>query len=463
MKKIINRIVFTLLITASVLMGSCTTEDLNPSLEQNKEGSEAIITTADLEGILKGAYNRMTSFEYYGRDYIVTNEVRTPNTWANGRSGRFTTEAGFAYNANGTYIWDNAYAVIASANIIINADIESLKDFASNGDYAKHLQGQAYAIRALAHFDLVKVYGQQHVDGGSGLGVPYLLEFKGGDGIPPRGTIADNKTQLFIDIKNAFDYMSDDFFDGSKVFISKYTSKALESRMAVWFEMWDVARDASIAVMNSNLYSIVPADQFVNSFAIDGPQNSLFGLAFDSTDNEGINGLEFIYRGTTYGDISVTPNAYYDLYDQGDVRTEILGTEQVGSNLRLRNLKKYPERSSDVTLFRYEEVILNLAEAQMHLNEPTIALGYLNMIPENRNADPYTEATIANILEERRKEFLFEGLYYWDLQRLGMDIVKIDSEQNINQTIPYGDHRRIHPIPRAELDANSNIVQNPGY
>src|SRR5690606_2940688 len=114
-------------------------------------------------------------------------------------------------------------------------------------------------------------------------------------------------------------------------------------------------------------------------------------------------------------------------------------------------------------LFRYEEVILNLAEAQMHLNEPTIALGYLNMIPENRNADPYTEATIANILEERRKEFLFEGLYYWDLQRLGMDIVKIDSEQNINQTIPYGDHRRIHPIPRAELDANSNIVQNPGY
>ena len=463
MKKIINSIAFTLLMTTFVFLGSCTTEDLNPSLEQNKEGSEAIITSADLEGILKGAYNRMTSFEYYGRDYIVTNEVRTPNTWANGRSGRFTTEAEFAYNPNGAYIWDNAYAVIASANIIINADIESLEDFASNGDYAKHLQGQAYAIRALAHFDLVKVYGQQHVDGGSGLGVPYILEFKGGDGIPPRGTIEENRSQLFIDTKNAFEYMSDDFFDSSKEFISKYTAKALDSRMAVWFEMWDVARDASMEVINSNLYSIISADQYVSSFATGGAQNSIFELAYDSTDNEGINGLEYIYRGSSYGDISVTPNAFNNLFSPGDVRTGILGTEQVGSNLRLRNLGKYPERSSNVTLFRYEEVILNLAEAQMHLNAPALALSYLNMIPENRNADTYSEATIANILEERRKEFLFEGFYFWDLQRLGMDILEIDSEQNINQTIPYGDFRRIHPIPRAELDANSNIVQNPGY
>ncbi|MEO5789370.1 MAG: RagB/SusD family nutrient uptake outer membrane protein [Gelidibacter sp.] len=463
MKKIINKIVFTLLIAIPVLMGSCTTEDLNPTLEQNKEGSEAIVTTADLEGILKGAYNRMTNFEYYGRDYIVTNEVRTPNTWANGRSGRFTTEATFAYNSNGQYIWDNAYAVIASANIIINTDIASLKDFSANGDYAKHLQGQAYAIRALAHFDLVKVYGQQYVDGGSGLGVPYLLEFKAGDGIPSRGTIVDNKTQLFIDVKNAFEFMSDDFFDDSKVFISKYTSKALESRMAVWFEMWEVARDASLAVINSKLYSIITEDQYVSSFATGSAKNSIFELAFDSTDNEGINGLEFIYRGASYGDISVTPNAYNLLYSANDVRKNILGTEQVGSNLRLRNLRKYPERSSNVTLFRYEEVILNMAEAQMKLNEPLMALAYLNMIPENRNAETYTVATIDNILKERRKEFLFEGLYFWDLQRLKLDIIKVDPEQNIQQTIPYGDFRRIHPIPRAELDANSNIVQNPGY
>lgn len=462
MKRITNKLVYTFLIAASVVVGSCTTDDLNPSLEQNKEGSEAIVTTSDLEGILKGAYNRMTTTEYYGRDYIVTNEVRTPNTWANGRSGRFTTEAGFAYNSNGQYIWDNAYAVIASANIIINADLESLEDFATNGEYAKHLQGQAYALRALAHFDLVKTYGQQHVDCDN-LGVPYLTEFKGEDGIPARNTIEENRTQLFADIETAFEMMNEEFFDPSKEFLSKYSAKALESRMAVWFEMWEVARDASLAVIESDLYSIIPADQFVASFAGDGAQNSIFELAYDGTDNEGISGLEYIYRGTSYGDISVTPNAFEQLYGEGDVRADVLGTEQVGSNLRLRNLGKYPDRSSNVPIIRYEEVILNLAEALLNLGEPAEALVWLNMIPEHRNAEAYAAATIENILLERRKEFLFEGLYYWDLQRLGMDILQVDTEQNIDETVAYKDFRRIHPIPRAELDANSNIVQNCGY
>lgn len=456
-----NKIVYTMFIAASMAVTSCTTDDLNPALEQNKEGANAIATSSDLEGVLKGAYNRMTASGYYGRDYIVTAEVRTPNTWANGRSGRFTTEAAFAYNANGIYIWDDAYGVIASANIIINADVESLTDANDNADYARHLQGEAYAVRALAHFDLLKTYGQEHVEGN--LGVPYITEFKGEDLIPARGTIEENKANIYSDIEAAFEMMSEDFYDPSKETMSKYSAKALESRFATWWGDWERVRDASMAVVESGLYSIIPADQFVASFSGDGAQNSIFELAYSDVDNAGINGLEYIYRGASYGDISVAPNAFNELYGEGDVRADVYGTEQVGSNLRLRNMGKYPERGSNVPIIRYEEVILNLAEALLNLGEAGEALTYLNMIPAQRNAELYTEATIENILEERRKEFIFEGLYYWDLQRLEMDIVKIDAEQNIAETIPYGDFRRVHPISNAELDANSNIVQNPGY
>lgn len=463
MKRRINKIVYAMFIAGSVAVTSCTTDDLNPSLEQNKEGADAIASSSDLEGILQGTYNRMTSSGYYGRDYIVTNEVRTENTWANGRSGRFTTEAGFAYNSAGTYIWDNAYEVIASANIIINADVESLTDASDNVDYARHLQGEAYAIRALAHFDLIKTYGQEHVDGGNNLGVPYVTEFKGEDLIPARGTIDENKAMLYSDIETAFELMSEEFYDSSKQSVSKFTAKALESRFGTWFGDWERVQEASMAVIESGLYSIIPADQYVASFASGGAQNSLFELAYSDVDNAGNNSLHDIYRGTVYGDISVTPNAFEALYGEGDVRADVFGTEEVGSNVRLRNMGKYMGREANVPIIRYEEVILNLAEALLNLGQPEEALTYLNMIPENRNADLYTEATIENILEERRKEFMFEGLYYWDLQRLQMDIVKVDAEQNITETIPYGDHRRIHPIGNAELDANSNIVQNPGY
>jgi len=86
---------------------------------------------------------------------------------------------------------------------------------------------------------------------------------------------------------------------------------------------------------------------------------------------------------------------------------------------------------------------------------------WLNKVPENRNANTYTAVTKENIIEERREEFIFEGLYYWDLLRTGKAIVRLQADQPVN--IPYGDHRLAYPIPFAELDANSNIVQNSGY
>lgn len=455
MKRLLNRIVCTVLIAGAAVVSSCSTEDLNPSLEQEKESSNAFATVSDVEGVLKGMYNRMTSSGYYGRDYIVTNEVRTANTWANGKSGRFVTEAGFNYTPSGGYIWDNAYAVIATANLIIGIDTENLE---GDQEYAKHMQGQAYAVRALAHFDLVKTYGQEHV--GGDLGVPYITEFKGENEIPARNTIEENKTSILSDLDTAYSMMSEDYYDSSKEFMSKMTAPALKSRVGVYFGMWEVAKESAKTVIDSGLYSIVPADQFVASFAADAAVNSIFELAYNDTDNAGIDGLEYIYRGTSYGDISVTENAFNNLYEDDDVRKEVLGTEMVSGNEVLRNMGKYPDRSSNVPIIRYEEVVLNYAEALFELGDGD-ALMWLNKIPEHRNADTYSTVTKENILEERREEFIFEGLYYWDLLRTGQDIVREQSDQPIN--IPYGDHRLAYPIPFAELDANSNIVQNPGY
>lgn len=450
-----NKFIYTALIAGSVAVSSCTTDDLNPALEQQKESENAFQTVGDMEGVLKGMYNRMTGSAYYGRDYLVTNEVRTPNTWSNGSSGRFVTQAGFDQGAGGMFIWSDAYEAIASANILIGVDIETLE-----GDkaYARHMQGQAYAVRALVHFDLLKTYGQQHT--GGNLGVPYVSEFKGEDLLPARGTIDENVAAIMSDLQTAFDMMDENFFDSSKEFISKYVAPALESRVALYFGMWEEARDAAKIVIDSNKYSVIPADQFVSSFATDGGANSIFELAYSDVDNPGSNSMEYIYRGCTYGDISVAQNAFDNLYESDDdVRTEILGTETCGEEVLLRNLGKFPDRGSNINVIRYEEVVLNYGEALMELGEGD-PLQWLNMIPENRNADTYAAATKENFIEERREEFIFEGLHYWDLLRTGQDIVRQEG-QPVN--IPYGDHRLAYPIPLAELDANSNLVQNPGY
>ncbi|MAM19664.1 MAG: RagB/SusD family nutrient uptake outer membrane protein [Gramella sp.] len=454
MKKYMNKIIYMALAVVLVTAGSCSTDDLEPSLEQSKRSENAILSVGDMEGLIKGAYNRLSSSGYYGRDYLVTNEVRTTNVFSNGNSGRFSTEAALAYLPNSTYIWDNAYGVIAVANILIGTDVSTLE-----GDqaYGQHIQGQAYAIRALAHFDLLKTYGQQYV--GGDLGVPYVKSFKGGNDFPSRDSVDSNIADIMSDLQTAFDLMSSDYFDSSKEFMSKYTAKALESRVALQFGMWTEARDAAKAVIDSGIYSIVPASDYVASFDQDGGANSIFEIAYSGTDNPGSDSMEFIYRGSTYGDIQVLPNVL-DLYEEGDVRAAILGYE----GERLRNIGKYPNRSANVIVIRYEEVVLNYAEALYQIDEnDEMALTWLNKIPEARGATPYDDVTVENILQERRRELIFEGLYFWDLMRYGMDIEKVDVLQNISATIPFGDYRLAYPIPLNEIDANSNITQNPNY
>lgn len=457
MKRYLNKFYGMILLVAVVAAGtSCSTEDLNPTLEQSKESANAIQSVGDMEGLLKGAYNRMSLSGYYGRDYLVTNEVRTENVFSNGNSGRFSTEAAFQYLPNSVYIWDNAYSVIAVANILIATDLSTLELTESEAAYAEHIQGQAYAIRGLAHYDLLKTYGQQYV--GGDLGVPYVTTFKGGNDFPSRDTVDSNITNIMSDLQTAFDMMSSDFFDASKEFMSKYTAKALEARVALQFEMWTEARDAAKEVIDSGIYSIVPADNYVESFNVDGGANSIFEIASSDVDNEGSNSLEFIYRGTVYGDIEVLPTVE-DLYGDTDVRADILGYE----GDKLRNMGKYPNRAANIIVIRYEEMILTYAEALYQLGETAEALTWFNMIPENRNAELYTEMSEENILLENRKEFIFEGLYLWDKLRYEEGLEKFSPLQNILEAVPYGDNRFAYPIPLSEIDANSNIEQNPGY
>ncbi|RIV70463.1 RagB/SusD family nutrient uptake outer membrane protein [Flagellimonas aequoris] len=462
-----KRIKLLLMSLMVVLAASCTTEDLDPALDQNKDANGGITDVDNLYAVIKGAYSRMTASGYYGRDLIITNEVRTDNCFSNGNSGRFTTQAGFAYSNTTGFFWDEAYAVISSANLVINTDLTGLE---GDMDYGRHLQGEAYAIRALVHFDLLKQYGQIHVTGGTNPGgIPYVTSYLSNESsqeelFPPRNTVEEVRAKIFEDLDMAYDLMED---TGDTNFFSKYAAKALEARVAVYFEMWDRAVDAAEDVIDNGGYSIVPAENYVASFGSDGGSNIIFELEFNSTDNQGINGLAYIYRttgGGSYGDVQVLDEVA-DIFEPTDVRglldgeNGILGYE----GDMLRNMGKYPDNQGydNVALLRYEELILNYAEALMETGGD--ALTQLNKIPANRGASLYTEATKENILLERRKELMFEGFRYDDLLRTGSDIEKTSIQQNFAATIPYGDSRLAWAIPLAEMDANSNMVQNKGY
>ncbi|MDP2088239.1 MAG: RagB/SusD family nutrient uptake outer membrane protein [Flavobacteriaceae bacterium] len=455
-----------LMIASFVLLGSvlsCTEDDLDPTLAQSKAVETSITELADLTGILNGAFNRMTSAFYYGRDFIIINEIRSDNAFSSAVSNRFPSVSKMELLPTDAYArdtWTQIYAVIASSNILIGQDLTKI-----NGDETKkkHVVGQAYALRALAHFDLLKLYGQQHVTGGNDLGIPYVFKYKGEDLYPKRNTVAEVKKFINDDLDKALTLLSATL-DTRKDFVTIQAVNALKSRVAIYFKDWAVAKTACEAVINSNKFSIAASTGYAATWIAKQPSNSIFELAYSATDHQGINGLYQIYNNTAYGDIEALQNLK-DVFDSGDVRatTAMIGLDAKG---KLRNLGKYrsPTFADNIFLIRYEEVILNYAEALFRINAADAnALTRLNSITSNRGAVAYTVVNEANILQERRRELCFEGFRFDDLARTGRNIPLVDAVRQTHGGPAYGSYNYAFPIPTNEINANSNMVQNKGY
>lgn len=449
------------IISAATLLASCSINDLDPAVPNEKDIATNIRNLEDLQGIANGIYDRMTVTTYYGRNHLIYGEVRADNCFANGKSGRFLSEAAMKVSpdaSNGP--WDAMYAVIASCNIIIGQDAAKLE-----GDPQKisQVMGQALIARAMAHFDLLKLFGQQHT--GGNLGIPYIKEYVSGQTAPARNSVDENRAAIFEDIEKGLALMTETNNPKTKQQISNFTGHALKARVALYFKEWEKAKSASLAVINSGKFSIVDSANFIASWKTKNNTNSIFELAFSTSDNPGINGLQNIYRGTQYGDIEVLDNLL-TVFDEKDVRKSagMIGYETVAGIKRLRNLGKYPSAdfSDNVVLFRIEEQYLILAEAKMELGEAD-ALDFLNKIPAKRGAVLYSEATKDNILKERRRELCFEGFRFDDLVRTGSDIPLVDLIKQTHGGPDYGSYNLAFPIPRVELNANRNMIQNKNY
>jgi hypothetical protein len=143
----------------------------------DKDLATGIQSADDLGSVLNSAYNRMTSTNYYMREFIMMGEARTDNMYSNTASGRGTA-TGMDHSPDGYGPWATIYGVIAITNIVIGAQDADLE---GNQAEIDNILGQAYALRALCHFDLLRNYGQHFVDGQGGassLGVPYVKTYK---------------------------------------------------------------------------------------------------------------------------------------------------------------------------------------------------------------------------------------------------------------------------------------------
>lgn len=434
----------------------------------------------DVLGMINGVYSDMADYRYWGRNVLIVGEVRADNIFSNGNSGRFPKTSAMQVpvasepNEGNESNYQYPYSAIGKANIIINSSPYDVVD--SEKSDVQHMLGEAYLARAMAHFDLVRMFGQLYINEGSNLGVPYVTEFHGENMQVPRESIEDNKTHIDEDIAQAIKFMnegSDSALESNKVNFTIDAAYALMSRVGIYFKDYEQARTGAEPLIGK--YPITSPDKYSEYWAQSEPgEASIFELYRSPNETPGDGGLAQLYRGEIYGDIEVFKEIFDDAdFDRNnDVRAtpNMIGPDPKDKT-KLRNLGKYPssgtEISSDnIKIFRYEEVVLNYAEALMN-QDPGKALDLLNSIPSKRNAQTYSEATLDNILKERRKEFIFEGFRFYDLARTGRDIREVSATTpNNHHLVKAGDNRFALPIPQHEIDSynvDSPLVQNPGY
>ena len=273
MKKIFLTILSIAIFPAMIV--SCSSDSLEPSLVQSRDFTlNPPSTVQDLSLLANGMYKRMVAVPYYGRDLIIYNECRTDIAYSNNASGRFLNVGTGTLTASAAYptdTWTQIYRVIANANLIINSSIE--------GSAANDLKAQALVARALAHFDLLKLFGQQHVSGQGGmdaLGIPYVKTYRDLSQLAPaRNKVSEVKQYIYEDINAALPLFGATL-DYTK--INKQSAYAILSRVGVYFGDWSIARDAASTALGLGTATIVPQSGFVSSFAADYPEDLVISI-----------------------------------------------------------------------------------------------------------------------------------------------------------------------------------------
>jgi hypothetical protein len=85
--------------------------------------------------------------------------------------------------------------------------------------------------------------------------------------------------------------------------------------------------------------------------------------------------------------------------------------------------------------------------------------GYTGSAEETTDNGMGQAALFNEVLRQRRIEFAMEGHRFFDLKRLGKDLLKSPTYSDVL----FNDYRILPAIPQGDLNLNSNLKQNFGY
>jgi hypothetical protein len=421
---------------------------------------------SDLNGGLLGAYSGLTYNTIYTIS-LVTDECMLPSENSTGRGVATFRWQIDPSNTTVTTSFNEYYIAIDRANRVIAA---ASRVPAKGDEIAQRDQyrGEALALRAYCHFQLLQSYAAAYEPGALGVALmdTSVISF------PARRTFGEVVAAITKDLQQAKTLIPATFDDNTR--ITRPAIAAIQARVALYAKQWDDAVTYSSEAINA--MPLAAAGDFPGIWKDTKSTEVIWKLKQISGINDPIGNMYFYRKVALY----VPSFKLIKLFDKtNDVRypAYIQFDDSRGSGKSPYLVNKYYGASgslglADIKLFRTGEMYLIRAEAMAEKNQINEGATDLNTLRTARISGYVPEvfagkdALIAAVYTERFKELAFEGQRLFDLRRRNLPVTR-DPEDAVNALgavlLKPGNKGYMFPIPDAETKANRNMQQNPGY
>lgn len=474
--------IFLVFVTCSVLLTSC--EDwLELKPEDNVVRQDFWKSEQQVEAFVFGLYGKLLTDDLIKRLFLW-GEIRGDALDYNFIPFElYKILQGSITPTNSTFKWEAFYSSINQCNILIKYAHEAQEiDVTFTESELKAYEAEAYAIRALLYFYLVRSFGD----------VPVMLDAVTTDQVDffiPKSTQEEVMEQILNDLDSARRYIPEDYGNNlhNKGRLNKYGVEALLADVYLWNDNYEDCIEACDVIIDSKKYGLVKGKDWLQEIFIDGNSNeSIFELQFAEDKNNPF--YDFFKAQNGYFEPSFSLYAFYQSSDvRGDSATYL---SSAGTIYKYSVL--IPEdgttRTSDNyyanwIIYRYADILLLKAEALNELGYGSEAIEIVNKIQARANAmiispdENDFDAIRSLILRERQKEFAYEGKRWYDVLRVAKRdnyahqsilIDMIESYAPADQVdlikSKYSDPRSHYfPIYYEELNSNKMLEQNPYY
>jgi hypothetical protein len=395
-------------------------------------------------------------------------------------------------------VWVGFYNGIANANLAINR----IPGITMNTTTQKALLGQAYFLRALYYYYLVRLYGD----------IPLItapVDFASPDLNPARAPVEKVYQLIVSDLQQAensglpnVDVTGKASLGAVKSLLASVYLTMAGNPLNKGAAYYQLAADKAKEVIDGKYYSLFPNYAYLHDRAHKNQGELIFQVQY-LTGVKTNRLTEFITPSQAgisklTGEIgSVVPtNEFVSSYEPNDKRVQeqqFYFTQALakGSTTRVVKFGEYAlykfwlneaaGPSGDLnddenwTLLRYPEVLLIYAEASNEISGPTqAAYDQINLIRTRANLPPLSGLSKTEFREaiwrERYHELAYENKSYFDVQRTRQVYNLstghfVDAFSYHNQTgATFNQQYLLWPLPQSELYVNPNLKpQNPGW